>query len=206
MPNVKGNLFTISAPSGAGKTSLVSALLEQLDNLRVSVSHTTRAQRADEVDAVNYHFVSEQQFNDMRDSGYFIEHARVFDYYYGTSWQSVEQMLKQGNDVILEIDYQGAKQIKDKLLKTCGIFIFPPSLESLKQRLLSRAQDSDEIINKRFSQAKQELIHYNNADYIVVNDVFETALEQLCTIIRSQRLTADIQKQVNHQLIQSLIN
>src|SRR5690606_37233238 len=166
----KGTLFTISAPSGAGKTSLVKALLDQGDGqLCVSVSHTTRGKRPGEIDGVNYHFVDRDTFLQMREAGTFLESAEVFGNLYGTSSVWVQEQLDKGMDVILEIDWQGAAQVR-RLIPTKSIFILPPSLETLEQRLTGRGQDDAETIAKRMQQARNEISHYGDADYLVIND------------------------------------
>ena len=182
-----GNLFTVSAPSGAGKTSLVSALVEKIDGVRLSVSHTTRSQRSGEQDGVNYNFVSVSEFQAMVAATDFLEHAEVFGNYYGTSESWVRNALEQGNDVILEIDWQGAAQIRKQIPETSGIFILPPSQDVLKQRLQGRGQDSDEVIEQRMTQARDELSHYLEAEYLVVNDKFDEALDELCAIVTAKR-------------------
>ena len=200
-----GTLFTVSAPSGAGKTSLVSALVDSCETLKVSVSHTTRPQRPGETDGSNYHFVSEASFLEMLDRTEFLEHARVFSNLYGTSQIWVEQQLAAGTDVILEIDWQGAQQIKRLLPASRSIFILPPSRETLQQRLTSRGQDETDIIESRMSEAIQEMSHYAESDYLVVNDVFEQAHRDLQAIIASQRLRTDKQALAQADLLQSLL-
>lgn len=200
-----GTLFTVSAPSGAGKTSLVSALVDSCEALKVSVSHTTRAQRPGETDGSNYHFVSEATFLEMLGRTEFLEHARVFGNLYGTSQIWVEQQLVAGTDVILEIDWQGAQQIKHLLPASRSIFILPPSRETLQQRLTNRGQDEADIIEARMSEAIQEMSHYAESDYLVVNDVFEQAHGDLQAIIASQRLRTDKQAQAQADLLQSLL-
>jgi len=203
--NSTGTLFTVSAPSGAGKTSLVSALAESCDALKVSVSHTTRPQRPGETDGANYHFVSEAGFLEMLERAEFLEHARVFGNLYGTSQVWVEQQLATGTDVILEIDWQGAQQIKHLLPASRSIFILPPSRETLEQRLTNRGQDEAEIINRRMSEAIQEMSHYAESDYLVVNDIFEQAHHDLQTIIANQRLRTDKQVEAQADLLQALL-
>jgi len=199
------NLFVITAPSGAGKTSLVKALLENTEDICVSVSHTTRPQRPGELDGVNYHFVTQTDFLQMVAQNQFLEHAQVFDNYYGTSQHWVAQQFKKGIDVILEIDWQGALQVR-KLKHDCiSIFILPPSREALEQRLRQRAQDSDTVIARRMDQAIDELTHYVEFDYLVVNDQFEVALRDLQAIVRGQRLTHRIQAQRQENLLKSLL-
>ncbi|MBE9538609.1 MAG: guanylate kinase [Proteobacteria bacterium] len=200
-----GTLFTVSAPSGAGKTSLVSALVESCDKLRVSVSHTTRPQRPGEEDGTNYHFVSESSFLEMLEQAAFLEHARVFGNLYGTSQPWVEQQLAAGTDVILEIDWQGAQQVKHLLPGSCSIFILPPSRVTLQQRLTSRGQDDAAVIDGRMSEATQEMSHYGESDYLVVNDVFEQAHRDLQAIIASHRLRTDKQTQTHTDLLHALL-
>ena len=184
-----GQLYVVSAPSGAGKTSLVKALVDGNKALAVSVSHTTRAKRPGEVDGINYHFVSVAEFNNLKEQGGFFEWAQVFDNFYGTSKQGVIEQLNQGMDVILEIDWQGAAQVKQQMPNAVAIFILPPSTAALRQRLTGRGQDDESIIERRMQSARDEISHYGDADYVVLNDQFETALNELQTIIKSQRLT-----------------
>ncbi len=200
----KATLFVISAPSGAGKTSLVKALLENLQQVQVSVSNTTRNSRPGEVDGVNYHFTDKQQFIDMIGAGQFLEHAEVFGNYYGTSKTWVEQTLANGIDVILEIDWQGAAQIRQQI--DCkSIFILPPSLPALQQRLSNRGQDSDEVIAKRMAEAQAEISHYGDADFLLINDDFDTALIELSAIIQSQRCVNSVQQQKHRALLADLL-
>lgn len=184
----KGQLFTVSAPSGAGKTSLVQALLGEEHQLRVSVSHTTRPQRPGETDGVNYHFVDRETFLKKKAAGEFIEDAAVFGNLYGTSRLQIEALQREGFDVILEIDWQGAQQMRRVAPETCAIFILPPSREALVQRLYGRGQDDEEIISRRMAEAVSELSHHADADYLVLNKDFGTALADLRTIIAAQRL------------------
>ena len=185
---VKGTLFIISAPSGAGKTSLVRALLKSMDNVSVSVSHTTRVKRPEEEDGVHYHFVDLQTFTYMMGEDAFLEHAQVFDHFYGTSEAAVLDQLASGHDVILEIDWQGAQQVRIRMSGTVSIFILPPSKNALRERLTERAQDDEATINRRMHDAVSEMSHFHEFDYVVVNDQFEDALNDLKTIIASQRL------------------
>ena len=177
------NLFIIAAPSGCGKTSLVEALIKKTKNLCVSVSHTTRPPRPDEVNGINYYFVSINEFDEMIKNNAFVEHATVFDNHYGSSTKLIRDKLDQGVDVILEIDWQGARQVKKNMPNAISIFILPPSNEALLGRLKQRAQDNDETINKRMSDAQNQMQHFNEFDYLVINDDFNSALNDLNLII-----------------------
>ena len=199
-----GTLFIISAPSGAGKTSLVSALLERLDNLQVSISHTTRKSRPGEKDGVNYHFVSCEQFEAMVASQQFVEHAEVHGNFYGTSKDWLENSLNQGVDIILEIDWQGAEQVRNKFPRSKSIFILPPSQQALFDRLKGRGQDEDSVIQQRVAAAKEEMSHYADADYLVINDQFEVACQELQTIIQAQR--CEINSQRHEKLLIDLLS
>tara|TARA_R110002049_G_scaffold23490_15_gene82701 strand:- start:4668 stop:5285 length:618 start_codon:yes stop_codon:yes gene_type:complete len=201
-----GTLYTVSAPSGAGKTSLVNALVERCQGLQVSVSHTTRPIRPGEQDGVNYHFVAENDFLAMLERNEFLEHARVFGNLYGTSGVWVESQLKLGNDIILEIDWQGAQQVKHLLPRTQAIFILPPDRESLLQRLRNRGQDDPTIIEKRMNEAVEEMSHYVESDYLVVNQDFDRALDELHAIVISQRLHTARQQTVLEGMLQDLLN
>ena len=200
-----GTLYTVSAPSGAGKTSLVNALLKRRPGLQVSVSHTTRAARPGEEDGVNYHFVSEQAFESMLAAEEFLEHARVFGNFYGTSRLWVEQQLRLGIDVILEIDWQGAQQIKRLLSDTRAIFILPPSREALEQRLNARGQDDAAVISARMAEAVEEMSHFEESDYLVINRDFDQALEELDAIVICHRLGTARQGQVHADLLEDLL-
>ncbi len=195
MSALSGTLYIISAPSGAGKTSLVHALLEACPGLTVSVSHTTRAQRAAEQDGVHYHFVDESRFVGMIDDGAFLEHAKVFGNRYGTAIGPVLDRLRQGIDVILEIDWQGARQVREAMPQAVSIFILPPSRIELEQRLRGRGQDSDAVIARRMCDAVSEMSHHAEYDYLVVNDDFREARSDLLSIIRARRLRAAAQQQ-----------
>ncbi len=201
----QGTLFIISAPSGAGKTSLIKSLLETTKGISVSISHTTRAKRPGEEDGADYHYVDVPAFTDMVNKGAFLEHAQVFDNHYGTSESAVLDQLASGQDVILEIDWQGAEQVRIRISGTVSIFILPPSRPALRERLTGRGQDNDTIINRRMHDAVTEMSHYHEFDYVVVNDVFETALKDLQTIITSQRLHIHRQKQSLQPLISELL-
>jgi len=186
-----GTLVVVSAPSGAGKTSLVKALLERDEQVRVSVSHTTRAPRPGEREGEHYFFVSAPQFEAMTARGDFLEHAQVFDNKYGTSRDAVMEVLAQGFDVVLEIDWQGARQVRAQFPQAQSIFVLPPSLETLRERLQGRGQDSDEVIARRMADAVAEIRHYDEYDFLVFNDDFERAVDDLSCIFRSLRLRRD---------------
>ena len=183
-----GTLYTVSAPSGAGKTSLVNALVNDHPEIHISVSHTTRPMRAGEQDGVDYHFLERAEFEAMINQGRFLEHAEVFGNYYGTSGDWVKQTLHDGHDVILEIDWQGAAQVRRLMPGAVGIFILPPSLEILAARLRGRGQDNEEVIARRLAGAQEEMTHFAEFDFLVVNDDFEHALADLRAIVRAQRL------------------
>ncbi|MDX1802960.1 MAG: guanylate kinase [Alcanivorax sp.] len=189
----KGTLYIISAPSGAGKTSLVAALVEKLERVRISVSHTTRPIRPGEVDGVNYHFIERDNFIRKVEKGRFLEHAEVFGNLYGTNADWVAQTLRGGEDVILEIDWQGASQIRRQLPEAVSIFILPPSLEVLAERLRGRDTDDETVIQRRLDGAQEEMSHYGEFDYIVVNDDFQRALFELEAIVEARRLTTSRQ-------------
>jgi guanylate kinase len=183
MSTSPGKLFVIAAPSGTGKTSLVKALLERRPTLRLSISHTTRKPRPHEQDGREYHFVSIDQFRELAQRGDFLESARVFDYYYGTCLSPVQEQLHQGNGVILEIDWQGARQVRKAMPDCVTIFILPPSRQALEQRLKGRKTDSDEVIARRLRDAVGDLSHWNEFDYVVVNDDFARAVADLERIV-----------------------
>ncbi len=179
----RGRLFVIAAPSGAGKTSLVKALLQRMPELHVSISHTTRNQRPTELPGREYYFVSDPEFERLRERGEFLEHARVFDNYYGTAREPVEAQLGNGNDVVLEIDWQGAQQVRQALPEARTIFILPPSRRALEERLRNRATDSNEVIDRRLRDAAGDMTHSQEFDYVVVNDDFEHAVGDLIRIV-----------------------
>ncbi|MFD2645843.1 guanylate kinase [Pseudomonas japonica] len=205
MKHCSGTLFIISAPSGAGKTSLVKALTDDLNHIRVSVSHTTRAMRPGEHDGVNYHFVDRAEFERMNAQGDFLEQAEVFGNCYGTSRRALQQTLDQGHDLILEIDWQGAQQVRTLMPGTRSIFILPPSQQALRQRLTNRGQDSDEIIEGRMREAVSEMEHYDEYEYVIINDDFATALEDLKAVFRANRLQRDGQQQRHGELLKQLL-
>lgn len=188
-----GNLLTVSAPSGAGKTSLVRALVAADDSLTVAVSHTTRPMRPGETNGANYHFVDEQEFAAARDEGAFFEWAEVFGHFYGTARDEVESRRQSGLDVILEIDWQGARQVKSACPESRSIFILPPSIDALEQRLTLRGQDDETTIQRRMAEARSELIHWRDADFLVLNDEFDRALADLRAIVRGLRLSRTYQ-------------
>ncbi len=200
----QGTLFVISAPSGAGKTSLVSEMLRQDSRLGVSVSHTTRPMREGEQNGVNYHFVSRDEFEAMIARGDFLEHADVFGNYYGTSQVWVRETLATGQDVILEIDWQGAKQVRRLIPECVSVFIVPPSAEVLRQRLVGRGTDAADVVERRLAEAEEECRHAVEFDYLVVNDDFSTALADLLAIVRSRRLQITAQQQRYGELLAGL--
>ncbi|ATC96118.1 guanylate kinase [Pseudoalteromonas tunicata] len=205
MSSQRGNLFILSAPSGAGKSSLITALLKRHADMKVSVSHTTRQPRPGEENAVHYHFVSVDEFKRLIDKNDFFEWAQVFENYYGTSKQAIEQQLAAGIDVFLDIDWQGARQVRDLTPDVQTIFIVPPSKSELESRLNNRGQDSAEVIAARMAKAQAEMSHYDEYDYMIINDDFDTALSQLETIVLSQRLKQTNQALVHHTLLANLL-
>ncbi|WP_312444402.1 MULTISPECIES: guanylate kinase [Stutzerimonas] len=205
MSATTGTLYIVSAPSGAGKTSLVKALVDAQPQVRVSVSHTTRPMRPGEVDGVNYHFVSREDFLARLERNEFLEHAEVFGNLYGTSQRWLEDTLAEGFDLILEIDWQGAQQVRRLMPQAKSIFILPPTQEALRQRLNNRGQDSDEIIDKRMREAVSEMSHYVEYDYLVINDDFAHALIDLQSIFRSNQLIQKTQQQRHARLLGELL-
>ena len=204
---VQGTLYIISAPSGAGKSSLIQALLktQPLYDTQVSISHTTRSERPGEKHGEHYFFVSKEEFLEMIESDDFLEHAEVFGNYYGTSRVTIEQVLASGVDVFLDIDWQGAQQIRTKMPQARSIFVLPPSKDELDRRLRGRGQDSEEVIAKRMAQAVAEMTHFAEYDYLIVNDDFDLALSDLKTIIRAERLRLSRQKLRHDGLITKLL-
>ena len=201
----KGTLYIISAPSGAGKTSLVHAVVGTQPDVAVSVSHTTRKMRDGEVDGQDYHFIDEQHFQEMTANGDFLEHASVFGNRYGTSKQHIQEQLLSGKDVILEIDWQGARQIRQVMSACKSIYILPPTIEALRDRLQGREQDSDDIIESRMREAVSEMTHYGEFDYIIINDDFEQAREELAAIFVCNRMLLDYQQQTHAELLAGLL-
>ena len=220
MSNTPGNLYTLSAPSGAGKSSLISAFLknhleqESLDEshpkkahrAQMSVSHTTRAPRPGEQNGVHYHFVSVKEFKKLIEEEAFFEWAQTFDNYYGTAKKNITENLEHGIDVFLDIEWQGARQVKTQLPDTKTIFIAPPSKDALRNRLKNRGQDSDEIIEKRMARAVSEISHYNEFDYIIINDDFDTALNELGSIVCSNKLRKEKQMLRHKALFEALLH
>ena len=200
----KGNLFIITAPSGAGKTSLVRALLQADARAVLSVSHTTRPMRPGEVDGRDYHFVSRERFEEMLGRGDFLESAEVYGNYYGTSQAWLEAAMEGGRDVILEIDWQGAAQVRRLFAEAVGVFILPPSLEALRQRLQGRGQDSAEVIARRLAAAREDMSHVGEFDYVIINDQFDVALADLLAVLRAHRLRLARQMERHAALIKEL--
>ena len=202
----RGQLLIVSAPSGAGKTSLIKALMKQDQRVEVSVSHTTRPQRSGEAEGVNYFFISTETFHEMREAGAFFESAEVFGHFYGTSLTQLEARLSDGADVILEIDWQGAQQVRKLLPDSAWLFILPPSLEALKSRLQARGQDAEDTIDVRMRAARDEMSHWDEADYLIINDQFDSALEALQALVRSLRLRTGQQQSALQNHIEDLLN
>lgn len=203
---MQGILYIISAPSGAGKTSLVRELLVQSPGLTLSVSHTTRPMRPGEENGVHYHFITPEQFQAMIAAGAFLEYAQVFDNFYGTSKAAVIEQLRGGQDVILEIDWQGARQMRALFPKAVTIYILPPSRAVLEERLRARGQDSDDIIARRMKEARADIAHYKEYDYLLVNDDFGQAVSDLQAIIRNRNLSREVQEEALRDLLESLLN
>lgn len=201
-----GNLYIVAAPSGGGKTSLVRHLVTTLDDIEISISHTTRAMRPGETDGVDYFFVDEEQFISMVNENAFIEHARVFNHLYGTSAAQITARLQQGIDIVLDIDWQGAEQIRRLFPQAVSVFIVPPSLEELKRRLMNRKQDKDEVISDRMIKAQDELSHYPEFDYLIVNDNFEHAAVELRAIVIANRLQIEKQTKKQTKLLSFLMS
>ncbi|MDB6096130.1 MAG: signal transduction diguanylate cyclase [Francisellaceae bacterium] len=202
---ITGNLYVISAPSGTGKTSLVNALAQSMKNVKISVSHTTRPQRMGEQNGINYNFVNRAAFEKLIEQEVFLEYAEVYGNYYGTSKLWVEETLKKGNDVILEIDWQGALQIHKIFPHVNSIFILPPSPEALWERLSTREQDKREVIENRMKMAKSEITHFFEYDFLICNDRFEEALNELKAIVISNRLRLGFQELKYKELLKKLL-
>jgi len=201
-----GLLFVVAAASGTGKTSLVKALLERTPDLSLSISHTTRSSRLGETHGVHYHFTPTDRFMEMICDGYFVEHAEVFGNYYGTSHTGITSQLEQGHDVLLEIDWQGAEQVRKIFPNSIQIFIIPPSLAALRERLSGRGQDSEEVIQTRLDGAVEEMRQHLSFDYLIVNDVFDDALLDLQSIVRAARLTEPQQVVKQQDLLIGLLS
>lgn len=201
-----GTLYIVSAPSGAGKTSLVSALVNAMPNIQASISHTTRPKREAEQNNIDYHFVTHAEFKELITDNVFLEHATVFGNYYGTSKKWVEETRKQGKDVILEIDWQGARQVRSHFAGVQSIFIFPPSHNALQERLEKRHPNNAALVAQRMQESKEQMSHYNEYDFLICNDHFETALEDFQAIIRNRRLGVKQQTFELAPLINSLIS
>lgn len=203
----RGTLYIVSAPSGAGKSSLIAALLARTGqaDLALSVSHTTRTPRPGEIDGVHYHFITKDEFQQRIAAGDFLEHAEVFGNYYGTSKATVSQALASGTDLLLDIDWQGARQIRAQQAETRSIFILPPSRSELEQRLRKRGQDSDSVIGGRMAKAVAEMSHFDEYDYLIVNDDFATALDDLAAIVRAGRLVRGLQSARHGDMLSQLL-
>ena len=204
--NYSGNLFIVAAPSGGGKTSLVKKLVSHLDNIVVSISHTTRKMRPGEQHGVDYFFLARQEFLSMVEGGAFVEHAQVFNHFYGTSAAQITDRLSAGIDVVLDIDWQGAQQIRHAFATAVSIFVIPPSLDVLKQRLMDRQQDSEDIISSRMQRAHDELSHYPEFDYLIVNDDFAEAAAELTSIVVAHRLRMVRQAEQQRKLLSFLLS
>ena len=202
---MRGTLFIVAAPSGAGKSSLVKAVIARDPSLRLSISFTSRPPRPGEVDGVHYHFVSADEFQRMIAAGDFHEHALVHGDWKGTARQSVEPQLAQGHDVLLEIDWQGARQVRATVADAISVFIVPPSLAELDRRLHARGQDSEAVIARRLAAAREEISHYGEFDYVVINEVFERAVDELCAIFTASRLRRSVQAEHHAGLIAALL-
>lgn len=202
---MSGSLYIVAAPSGAGKSSLVNALLSREPEIQLSISYTSRAPRPGETEGSHYHFVSREHFEGMVGRGEFFEHAVVHGDLKGTARHTVEAPLKQGRDVLLEIDYQGARQVRALVPDCVSVFILPPSREELERRLRGRAQDSEEVILKRLENSREEIAHLDDFDYLIVNDQFDRALDDLCAIVRGHRLRRSEQVRRQAALIKALL-
>ncbi len=203
---MRGTLFIVAAPSGAGKSSIVNACLARDANIALSISFTSRAPRPGERHAEHYHFIGEAEFQAMIDAGDFFEHARVHGDWKGTARQSVEPLLAQGRDVLLEIDWQGARQVRQRVPDAVSVFILPPSRAALEERMRKRGQDSEATIAQRLAAAREEMSHYGEFDYVIVNEHFDTAVDDMCAIFIASRLRKDIQVARHAKLITALLS
>jgi guanylate kinase len=202
---MRGTLFMVAAPSGAGKSSIVNACLARDGNIRLSISFTSRAPRPGERHAEHYHFVGKDEFQRMIAAGDFFEHALVHGDWKGTARQSVEPQLAAGRDVLLEIDWQGARQVRAQVPEAVGVFILPPSREALLERMRKRGQDSEEVMARRLAAAREEMSHYDEFDYVIVNEHFETAVAEMCAIFTASRLRRVAQAERHRALIAALL-
>lgn len=200
----RGNIYVVTAPSGAGKTTLVRALLASDQQIQLSISYTTRAPRVGEIHGKDYYFVTRHEFENMINANALIEHAEVFGNYYGTSQNWIESMLAQGKDILLEIDWQGAQQVRKLLPEAIGIFILPPSLMALESRLRGRGKDSEEVIVRRLAAAREEISHVDEFDYVIINDHFEEAMRDMVSIVRAERLKLGRQSILYHAMISAM--
>ena len=203
--SMRGTLYIVAAPSGAGKSSIVNACLARDPNICLSISFTSRQPRPGERHAEHYHFVSAQEFERMVANGDFFEHALVHGDWKGTARQSVEPQLARGKDVLLEIDWQGASQVRAQVPDAVSVFILPPSREALEQRMRARGQDSDEVIRRRLAAAREEMSHYGEFDYVIVNEHFDTAVDEMCAIFIASRLRRELQEERHAALIEGLL-
>jgi guanylate kinase len=203
---MRGTLYIVAAPSGAGKSSIVNAVLARDPNICLSISFTSRAPRPGERHAEHYHFVDAAEFERMVEAGDFFEHARVHGDWKGTARQSVEPQLASGKDVLLEIDWQGARQVRAKVPGAVSVFILPPSRDALEQRMRARGQDSEAVIAQRLAAAREEMSHYGEFDYVIVNEHFATAVEEMCAIFTASRLRREAQVARHGRLISTLLS
>ena len=202
---MRGTLYIVAAPSGAGKSSIVNAVLARDPNIRLSISFTSRQPRPGERHAEHYHFVSAEEFEAMVEAGDFFEHARVHGDWKGSARQSVEPFLAAGKDVLLEIDWQGARQVRAKVPDAVSVFILPPSRQALESRMRSRGQDSEDVIRQRLDAAREEMSHYGEFDYVIVNEIFDTAVDEMCAIFLASRLRREPQVARHARLITALL-
>jgi len=202
---MRGTLYIVAAPSGAGKSSIVNACLVRDPAIRLSISFTSRAPRPGERHAEHYHFVSVDAFQRMVAAGDFFEHALVYGDWKGTAKQSVDPQLAAGKDVLLEIDWQGARQVREQVPKAVSVFILPPSQEALEQRMRARGQDSEDVIRQRLAAAREEMSHYDEFDYVIVNEHFDTAVDEMCSIFAASRLRREPQVARHRDLIAALL-
>jgi guanylate kinase len=201
---MSGNLFIVCAPSGAGKTSLVNALLDREPDIELSVSYTTRVPREGEIDGRDYHFVSREQFLEMAASGDFLESAEVHGNLYGTSQAWIEARMQEGRDIVLEIDWQGAQQVRRLISQAVGVFILPPGLDALHRRLTARGKDTNAVIERRLANAREEIGHVGEFDYVIINQTFDVAVVDLVSIVRATRLKVAAQLARHHDLINAM--